>query len=79
MGISKEGIDFKSLDGQPTYIFFLLIAPADNPGMHLKILAKISRLLDDKFVRERLRAGKDAKEIIKIIYDEDKKKHIGAQ
>lgn len=74
VGISKSGIDFKSLDGANTFIFFLLIAPPDAPGMHLKALAKISRLLDDKFVRDRLRAAKTSSEIVKIIIDEDKKK-----
>ncbi|MFH1837527.1 MAG: PTS sugar transporter subunit IIA, partial [Candidatus Omnitrophota bacterium] len=39
-GISKNGVDFKSLDGEPTYIFFLLIAPGETPGPHLKVLAK---------------------------------------
>ncbi len=73
-GTSKSGLDFKSLDGEPTYIFFLLIAPGETPGPHLKALAKISRLLDDKFVRDRLRAAKSAQDIIKIIKEEEQKK-----
>lgn len=72
-GISKEGLDFKSLDGEPTYIFLLLIAPGETPGPHLKALAKISRLLDDKFIRERLRSSKSSSEILKIIKDEELK------
>ncbi|MDD4956265.1 MAG: PTS sugar transporter subunit IIA [Candidatus Omnitrophica bacterium] len=73
-GISAEGVDFKSLDGDPTYIFFLLIAPGETPGPHLKALAKISRLLDDRFVRERLRGAKSPQEIYKIIKEEEQKK-----
>ncbi|MBF0493630.1 MAG: PTS sugar transporter subunit IIA [Candidatus Omnitrophica bacterium] len=73
IGISKKGVDFKSLDGEPTYIFFLLAAPGDNPGPHLKVLSRISRLLDDKFIRERLRAAKNGKEILGIIRDEEQK------
>lgn len=73
LGVSKSGVDFKSLDGEMTYIFFLLVAPGDTPGPHLKALARISRLLDDKFIRERLRAGKSVKEMLKILEDEDKK------
>jgi len=73
-GLSKEGIDFESLDGEPTYIFFLLIAPEDSAGPHLKALARISRILRDKFFREMLRNAKDEKDIIRIISDEDQKK-----
>jgi nitrogen PTS system EIIA component len=74
-GISKNGVDFKSLDGDPAYIFFLLIAPGEAPGPHLKALAKVSRLLDDKFIRERLRSAKSSQDIIKIIKEEEQKKN----
>lgn len=73
-GISKDGIDFKSLDGEPTYIFFLLIAPGEVPGPHLKVLARISRLLDDKFVRDRLRTAANVRDLLKIIKEEEQKK-----
>ena len=73
-GISKSGVDFKSLDGELTYIFFLLLAPGEMPGPHLKALAKISRLLDDKFIRERLRSASSNKEVLKIIKEEEQKK-----
>ncbi|MGB2601702.1 MAG: PTS sugar transporter subunit IIA [Candidatus Omnitrophota bacterium] len=73
-GVSKNGIDFKSLDGEQTHIFFLLIAPGETPGPHLKALAKISRLLDDKFVRDRLRAAPTSQDILKIVKDEEQKK-----
>ncbi len=73
-GVSKEGVDFKSLDGELTYIFFLLVAPGETPGPHLKALARISRLLDDKFVRERLKNAKNSKEVFKIIKEEEQKK-----
>lgn len=74
-GISKNGIDFDSLDGEPTYIFFLLIAPEDSAGPHLKALAKISRLLKDKFFRERLMKAKTKKELIDIIISEEQRGH----
>ena len=73
-GISKKGVDFDSLDGEPAYIFFLLVAPQDSAGPHLKALARISRLLKDKYFRDRLRACSDEKAIIKIISEEDEKK-----
>ena len=71
LAISKKGIDFDSLDGEPAYIFFLLIAPIDSAGPHLKALARISRLLKDKYLRENLKAVKDEKTIWDIITQED--------
>jgi PTS system nitrogen regulatory IIA component len=71
LGISREGINFDSLDGEPAHIFFLLVAPVDSAGPHLKALARISRLLKDKFIRERLRTVEDEKTVIQIIQQED--------
>jgi PTS system nitrogen regulatory IIA component len=45
VGISHQGVDFESLDGRPTRIFFLLMTPENSAGLHLKLLARISRLL----------------------------------
>ncbi len=75
LGISKTGVDFDSLDGEPTHILFLLIAPEDSAGPHLKALAKISRLLKDKFFREKLVKAKTKKEIIDIIAKEEQRKY----
>ncbi len=63
----KEGIDFKALDGEKTYLFFVLISPAEQVGSHLKILAEISRLVRDKFIVEQLKSAKNAKEVLKIV------------
>jgi len=73
-GLSKKGVDFDSLDGEPAYIFFLLLAPQDSAGPHLKALARISRLLKDKYFRDSLRACQDNKAIAKIISQEDEKR-----
>ena len=72
---SYKGVDFESLDGEPAYIFFLLVAPEESAGPHLKALARISRLLKDKYVRESLKKAADAKNVLKIIKDEDSKRH----
>ena len=71
LGISKKGINFDSLDGEPAYIFFLLLAPVDSAGPHLKALARVSRLLKDKYFRESLKAVKDKKDILELINQED--------
>ena len=72
-GLSKRGVNFDSLDGEPVHIFFLLVAPEDSAGPHLKALARISRLLKDRFFRESLREAKDEKQILKILQQEDQK------
>ena len=58
---SVEGVDFDSMDGSPVHLFFLLLAPENSASMHLKALARISRLLKDASFRERLAAldGRD--------------------
>jgi len=71
LAVSKSGINFDSLDGDPAFIFFLLIAPIDSAGPHLKALARISRLLKDKYIRDNLKTVKDDKTILQIIQQED--------
>jgi fructose-specific phosphotransferase system IIA component len=73
-GLSKKGVEFDSLDAEPVYIFFLLVAPQDSAGPHLKALARISRLLKDKYCRDSLRACTDDKCVIKIVSQEYEKK-----
>ena len=74
-GVSRPGVNFDALDGEPVTLFFLLVAPEDSAGPHLKALARISRLLKDKHFRDSLRAAKDEKMLIKIIKDEDERRH----
>jgi nitrogen PTS system EIIA component len=70
---SPEGVDFASLDGEPTHLFFTLIAPEDAAADHLKALARISRLLKDTAFRRRLMQGQTSQEIFDIIAEEDQK------
>ena len=72
-GISRRGVNFDSLDGETAQIFFLLLAPEDSAGPHLKALARISRLLKDRYFREGLKEAKDEKQVVKIIQQEDQK------
>lgn len=70
---SLQGVDFASLDGEPTYLFFTLIAPQDAAADHLKALARISRLLKDPDLRRRLLAAATNQELYNIIAVEDQK------
>ena len=70
-GLSRKGVDFESLDGQPTHIFFLLITPENSTGLHLKLLARISRILKDEPFKSRLLNATSGDEILEIIKEED--------
>jgi PTS system nitrogen regulatory IIA component len=72
-GRSLPGIDFQSLDGKPTHLFFLLIAPENSAGMHLKALAKISRLMKDPAFRRRLMEARSAEEIHTVFSEGEEK------
>ncbi len=73
-GLSKRGLNFNALDGEPVYIFFLLVAPQDSAGPHLKALATISRFLKDRFFRDALKQAPDKKTILEIIKKEEGKR-----
>ncbi len=66
-GLSRKGVDFDAMDGKPARLFFLLIAPEDAVGIHLKTLARISKLLKTPQVRERLQAAADRGQIHRVI------------
>jgi PTS system nitrogen regulatory IIA component len=70
-GRSGSGVDFQSLDEKPVYLFFLLVTPDDMPGEHLKALARISRILKNPLIREKLRGASYQRQIKKIILEED--------
>ena len=70
-GRSPQGVDFNSLDGKPTHLFFLLVAPEDSAGAHLKALARISRLLKDEAFRGRLMQADDGASLYRVIREED--------
>ncbi|MBI3306412.1 MAG: PTS sugar transporter subunit IIA [Candidatus Omnitrophica bacterium] len=75
LGISHKGVNFEALDGEPVYIFFLLVAPKDTSGPHLKALAQISRILRDSYFCELLRRCKTPTEVFDLIKREEDKKH----
>lgn len=68
---STEGIDFESMDGKKAHLFFLLIAPENSSGAHLKALAKISRLMKEPEFRMGLMEAKSREEILRAFSEED--------
>ncbi len=70
-GLSRRGVDFESMDGRPTHIFFLLVTPESSTGLHLKLLARISRILKNEPFKAQLMSAGTAEEILAIIAEED--------
>ena len=71
---SRKGIDFESIDGQPTELFFLLVVPEHTGGRrHLKALARISRFCRDADFRKQLSEAGSLDEVVAVIEEEDDK------
>ena len=71
LGTQRRGVDFEALDGEPAYVFFLLVSPANVSGPHIKALARISRLLKNDEFKKTLIATKSSTAIIDIIEAEE--------
>lgn len=70
-GRSANGVDFQSMDSKPTYLFFLLVAPNNSTGDHLKALARISRLFKDPIMKANLQKAHSADDIIGLLKEFD--------
>jgi PTS system nitrogen regulatory IIA component len=73
LGRSVAGLAFDSIDGKPTYLVFMLVAPANSAGIHLKALARLSRLFRDVGFRQRLFEAADGATMYRTIVEEDAK------
>ncbi|NDV21674.1 PTS sugar transporter subunit IIA [Desulfovibrio sp. JC022] len=67
VGRSSEGVDFESLDMQPCKIFFMVLAPEQGAGAHLKVLAQISRQLKDEAFRQAFIDTGDKQDLLKLL------------
>jgi PTS system nitrogen regulatory IIA component len=70
---SRAGVDFESIDGQLTYLFFLLVVPEHSGGQHLKALARISRFFRDAAFRKELAEAETGEDVFRAIEEEDAK------
>ena len=70
MGIAPQGIDFDSMDGQPSKLFFLLVAAPNQAGPHVEALAEIAKLARSKAFCNALVAAENAKEIVELMQGE---------
>lgn len=70
---SPQGVEFDSIDGQPTHHFFLLVVPEHSGGQYLKALARISRFFRDAAFRESLASAETNEDVLRAIEEEDAK------
>jgi mannitol/fructose-specific phosphotransferase system IIA component (Ntr-type) len=75
VGVSQEGVDFDSLDGEKVQLFFILISPPDRPGDHLRALENISRQLRDESFCKFLKQAKTPDDI-RLLLDEADNNHF---
>jgi mannitol/fructose-specific phosphotransferase system IIA component (Ntr-type) len=66
IGISKEGIEFESLDGEPVNVIILLLSNKKEAGGHLKTLAALAKILKDKSFIQYLKESKTEKEVVRL-------------
>ena len=71
IGISKDGIDYDSLDGEPVQVVVMILCEKGRPAMHVELLSEVSRLLTIPGFKERLLAANDSQEIIEVIKSEE--------
>ncbi len=73
LGIHPEGVDFQSIDGKPARIIFLLVGPENNPGMHIRLLSRISRIISKESLRDSLLQCQDAESAYQLLKKEEEK------
>jgi len=76
VGVSREGVEFQSLDGEPVQLFFLLVSPPDRPGDHLRALENISRQLRDDMFCKFLKQSKTRKDIQTLLEEADNNQFV---
>ena len=70
-GRAPRGVDFDSLDGQPTTLLFVLVSPASNPSLHVESLAHVARVLSDPATRRRLLEASSVAEIFDVLAERE--------
>ena len=69
IGIAPQGIDFDSLDGEPSKLFFVLLAPPDQSGPHIEALSEIARLTQSSAFYRSLAEARTSKEVVELFTD----------
>lgn len=67
LGISREGVQFESIDGKPSHLILLLVTPRNKTKVHIRTLAEIAKLLNDSAFREKLVAAESSADVVSLI------------
>lgn len=68
---SRAGVDFESIDGEPTRLFFVLVSPGRDGAQHLVALARLSRMLGSETFRARLEQARSSEELLRAVSEEE--------
>lgn len=71
LGIHQKGVDFQAIDKKIVKIIFLLVGPENNPGLHIKLLSRISRLMSNEELRQQLLSCENDEDAVNLIQDEE--------
>ena len=71
MGVHAKGLNFESIDKKDVRIIFLLVGPENNPGLHIKLLSRISRLMSNEDLRDELLDCKTAEDALNLLQEEE--------
>jgi fructose-specific phosphotransferase system IIA component len=74
VAVSREGVDFNSLDGEKVHLIFLLVSPPDRPGDHLRALENISRQLRDDTFCKFLKQSQTTEDVLNLLEEADNNK-----
>ena len=72
LGILEEPVDFTAIDSKPVNIIFLLVGPNSTAGNHIKLLSRISRLVNKSDTREELLELKSSKDVYEFLLEKEK-------
>ena len=78
LGRSRDGLDCQSQDGEPTHLFFLLVTPAEQPTLQLKMLAAASRLLHEERCRALLLEAENVDAMLRVLRHEERRSRNAA-
>jgi len=71
LGVSRKGVNFDTMDGKPAYLFFMLLTPDNSTDLHLKLLARISKILKNEPFKEKIIHASKPEEILQLLNDID--------
>lgn len=71
LGVSREGVDFESIDGRPTHLILLLVTPKNRTKVHIRTLAEIAKLLNDEQFRSRLVTAETPEDVLELVSERE--------